>query len=214
MSDTLRQDIIFKILKIAADNSDLGSDEQFNLADSGTKAMFAQLMNASASSSAVEDLDREKARTKRRMKKKDRNQRKEHVGRFFLRLIEKNIRKPELPNCLLPVFANSVQSTIGVEQYEHMSGKISRLLEFGEKKGYDYDQILDSKPGKSIAGEILTLYKSEMGSGSFEKLLKNSLDETLVKNIPNIENGSDLNIEDTVNLAYKEFNKYLSGKAS
>ena len=45
-------------------------------------------------------------------------------------------------------------------------------------------------------------------------MLKNSLDETLVKNIPNIENGSDLNIEDTVNLAFKEFNKYLSGKAS
>jgi hypothetical protein len=215
MSDILRQDIIFKILKIAADNSDLGSDEQFNLADSGTKAMFAQLMNAGASSSSAgEDPDREKARTKRRMKKKDRNQRKEHVGRFFLQLIEKNLRKPELPDCLLPVFANSVQSTIGVEQYEQMSGKISRLLEFGEKKGYDYDQILESKPGKSIAGEILTLYKNEMGSGSFEKLLKNSLDETLVKNISNIKNGVDLNIEDTVNMAYKEFNKYLSGKAS
>ena len=96
-----------------------------------------------------------------------------------------------------------------------MSGKISRLLEFGEKKGFDYDQILDSKPGKSIiAGEILTLYKNKMGSGSFEKLLQNSLDKTLVKNIPNIENGADLNIEDTVNLAYKEFNKYLSGKAT
>ena len=96
-----------------------------------------------------------------------------------------------------------------------MSGKISRLLEFGEKKGFDYDQILDSKPGKSIiAGEILTLYKNKMGSGSFEKLLQNCLDETLVKNIPNIENGADLNIEDTVNLAYKEFNKYLSGKAT
>ena len=91
---------------------------------------------------------------------------------------------------------------------------LSRLLEFGVKKGFDYDQILDSKPGISIAGGIVTLYNNEMGSGSFEKLLKNSLDETLVKNIPNIENGSDLNIEDTVNLAYKEFNKYLSGKAS
>ena len=173
--------------------------------------MFAQLMNEGASSSAGEDPDREKARTKRRMKKKDRNQRKEHVGKFFLQLIEKNLRKPELPDCLLPVFANSVQSTIGVEQYVQMSGKISRLLEFGEKKGYDYDQILDSKPGISIAGEILTLYKNEMGSSSFEKLLKNSLDETLVKNIATIENGQDLNIEDTVNLAYREFSKYLSG---
>ena len=104
--------------------------------------------------------------------------------------------------------------TTGVEQYGQISGKINRLLVFGEKKGFDYDQILDSKPGISIAGGIVTLYNNEMGSGSFEKLLKNSLDETLVKNISNIENGSDLNIEDTVNLAYKEFNKYLSGKAS
>ena len=53
-----------------------------------------------------------------------------------------------------------------------------------------------------------------MGSGSFEKLLKNSLDETLVKNIPNIENGADLNIEDTVSLAYSEFNKFLTSKVS
>jgi hypothetical protein len=42
-----------------------------------------------------------------------------------------------------------------------------------------------------------------MESGNFEKLLKNSLDETLVKIISTIENGPDLNIEDTVNRAYK-----------
>ncbi|MEK9629244.1 MAG: hypothetical protein VW455_09515 [Nitrospinota bacterium] len=214
MSDTLRQDIIFKILKIASDNSDLSSDEQFKLAESGTQALFAQLINESTSSSSGGSSEREKARTKRRMQKKDRNQRKEHVGRFFLRLMEKNIRKPGLPDCLFPVFAKSVQTTIGEDNYEAMSGKISRLLEFGEKKGYDYDQILDSKPGKSIAGEILALYKSEMGGGSFEKQLKNSLDETLVKNIPNIENGADLNIEDTVSLAYSEFSKFLTSKAS
>ena len=52
-----------------------------------------------------------------------------------------------------------------------------------------------------------------MGSSSFEKMLKNSLDETLVKNNSTIGNEQDLNIEDTVNLAYREFNKYLSGKA-
>ena len=125
-----------------------------------------------------------------------------------------NIRKSPLPYCLFPVFANSMKYTNGVEQYGQISGKISRLLEFGEKKGFDYDQILDSKPGISIAGEIVTLYKNEMGSSSFEKMLKNSLDETLVKNISTIENEQDLNIEDTVNLAYREFNKYLSGKAS
>jgi len=104
--------------------------------------------------------------------------------------------------------------TTGVEQYGQISGKISRLLVFGEKKGFDYDQILDSKPGISIAGGIVTLYNNEMGSGSFEKLLKNSLYETLVTNMSIIENRQDLNIEDTVNLAYRKFNKYLSGKAS
>ena len=103
--------------------------------------------------------------------------------------------------------------TNGLEQYGQISGKISRLLEFGEKKGFDYDQILDSKPGISIAGKIVTLYKNEMGLGSFQKLLKNSLDETLIKNMSIAENGQDLNIKDTVNLAYREFNKYLSGKA-
>ena len=87
-----------------------------------------------------------------------------------------NIRKSPLPYCLFAVFANSMKSKTGVEQYGQISGKISRLLEFGVKKGFDYDQILDSKPGISIAGEIVTLYNNEIGSGSFEKLLKNSLD--------------------------------------
>ena len=213
MSDTLRQDIIFKILKIASDNSDLSLDEQFKLSESNTQAMFTQLLNEGTSSIDESDSDREQARTKRRMKKKDRDQRKEHVGRFFLQnLIWKDLRKLDLPECLLPVFAKSVHNTLGEQNYEQISGKINRLLEFGEKKGFDYDKILDSKPGKTIAKEILTLYKNEMGSANFEKLLKNSLDETLVKNISNIESDSELDIEETVNIAYKEFKKLVASK--
>ena len=212
MSDTLRQDIIFKILKIASDNSDLSLDEQLKLSELSTQAMFAQLMDEGASSSES-DPDRERNRTKKRMKKKDRDQRKEHVGRFFLQnLIWKDIRKLDLPDCLLPVFAKSVHNTIGEENYEQISGKINRLLEFGEKKGFDYDKIMDSKPGKTIAEEILTLYKNEMGSLNFEKQLKNSLDETLVKNISNIESDSELDIEETVNKAYNEFKKLVTSK--
>ncbi|MZG30729.1 MAG: hypothetical protein F3741_07985 [Nitrospinae bacterium] len=146
------------------------------------------------------------------MKRKDRNQRKEHVGRFFIRLMEKNIRQPGIPDCLIPVFANSVHTTIGDEAYEQISKKVDRLLEFGESKGFDYDKILDSKPGKTIATEILKLYRAETDSGGFEKQLKNNLDETLVKNIASIENGQELNIEETVNLAFNEFKKYLNPK--
>ena len=90
-----------------------------------------------------------------------------------------------------------------------MAKKIDRLLEFGEKKGYDYDQVLDSKSGETIAIEILTLYRVEMNSASFAKQLKNSLEKTLMKNISSIENGQELNIEDTVNLVFNEVTKYL-----
>ena len=71
-----------------------------------------------------------------------------------------------------------------------------------------YDQVLDRKP-KKIAIEILTLYRVEMSSASFAKQLKNNLDKTLIKNISSIENGQELNIEDSVNLVFNEVTKYL-----
>ena len=211
MSDTLRQDIINKILKIASENSDLSLDEQFELSELGTQTMFNQLMLEGISPSEKSDPEKEKARTKRRMQKKERDQRKEHVGRFFLQnLIWKDIKNLNLPDCLLPVFAKTVHNTIGEENYDQMAGKINRLLEFGEKKGFEYNKILDSKPGIGIAEEILTLYRNEMKSSNFEKQLKNSLDKTLVQNISNIESESDLDIEKTVNEAYNEFKKIVT----
>ena len=208
MSDILRQDIIFKILKAAKDNSDLSSDELFKQVEAETMSMFNELIKPNEENAPKDKDEDSKARTKRRMKRKDRNQRKDHVGRFFVHLMEKNIKQPGIPDCLIPVFAKSVQTTIGEELYAQISSKINRLLEFAEKKGFDYDQILASKPGKTIAAEILSLYNAEMSSFS-EKQLKNNLDETLVKNIESIKNGQELNIEDTINLAFNEFNKYL-----
>ena len=208
MSDILRQDIIFKILKVVKDNSDLRSDELFKQVEAETMSMFNELIKPNEENAPKDKDEDSKVRTKRRMKRKDRNQRKDHVGRFFVHLMEKNIKQPGIPDCLIPVFAKSVQTTIGEELYAQISSKINRLLEFAEKKGFDYDQILVSKPGKTIAAEILSVYNTETSSSS-EKQLKNNLDETLVKNIESIENGQELNIEDTVNLAFNEFNKYL-----
>ena len=208
MSDILRQDIIFKILKVVKDNSDLSSDELFKQVEAETMSMFNELIKPNGENAPKDKDEDSKVRTKRRMKRKDRNQRKDHVGRFFVHLMEKNIKQPGIPDCLIPVFAKSVQTTIGEELYAQISSKINRLLEFAEKKGFDYDQILASKPGKTIAAEILSVYNTETSSSS-EKQLKNNLDETLVKNLESIENGQELNIEDTVNLAFNAFNKYL-----
>ena len=62
---------------------------------------------------------------------------------------------------------------------------------FGEE---EYGQIMDNKPGRTIATEILTLYRAEMSSTSFAKQLKNNLDEILLKNISSIESSQELNI--------------------
>ena len=115
MSDTLIQDIIFKILKIASDNSDLKSDQQFNLAQEGIRAMFAQLINESTASSSGAGSDGDKARTKRKMKKKDRNQRKKHVGRFFLRLMEKKYQKARFARLPFSRIRKVCHVTIGEE---------------------------------------------------------------------------------------------------
>jgi hypothetical protein len=63
MSDTLRQDIIFKILKIAKDNSHLNSDDLFNQAESETLSMFNQLIDSKADNVPSEKDD--KSRIKR-----------------------------------------------------------------------------------------------------------------------------------------------------
>ena len=65
------------------------------------------------------------------------------------------------------------------------------------------------KTGKTIVIDILTFYRVEMSSASFAKQLKNNLDKTLMKNISSIENGQELNIEDSVNLVFNEVTKYL-----
>ena len=67
--------------------------------------------------------------------------------------------------------------------------------------------LTENQENNSI--EILTLCRLEMSSASFAKQLKNNLDKTLVKNISSIENGQELNIEDTVNLVFNEETKYL-----
>ena len=46
------------------------------------------------------------------------------------------------------IFLNFKNYKVGEEEYGQVAKKIDWLLEFGKKKGYDYDQIMDSKPGK------------------------------------------------------------------
>ena len=129
------------------------------------------------------------------------------------RLMEKKLRKAEIPEHLLHVFATTFQSLVGDKTYNQLSNKINRLLESGKKKGFDYDQILDSKPGKSITEEIMLVYREEMErSGAFKNQLKNNLDRTLVEST-NPEKG-DVNIEELVDRVFNAFVTFLNSVKS
>ena len=54
MSDTLQQDIIFKILKMAKDNSDLSSDELFKQVEAETMSMFNELIKPNEENAPIE----------------------------------------------------------------------------------------------------------------------------------------------------------------
>lgn len=68
----------------------------------------------------------------------------------------------DLHSCVVPALAHSVSVMIGVEAYNQFQEKINRLIEFAESHGFDYDQMLASKPGQEIMKSIYTLYRSEM----------------------------------------------------
>ena len=191
----LREKIIRQVLKFARDNSDLNEDQQLAEVETIITPLFEQFGSESE----------QKPKSRPRSKRKIRHDRKDHVGRFFLRVMEKQLREANIQECLIPVFANSVQDLIGDEPYSQLTEKINRLLEFAEKKGFDYDQTLDSKPGKGIAGEIMELYRSEADSAAFEKKIKNRLDETLVKHNVLGPDEEPLDIEVTIDTAFSEF---------
>ncbi|NIQ00037.1 MAG: hypothetical protein GWM98_06145, partial [Nitrospinaceae bacterium] len=64
------------------------------------------------------------------------------MGRFFLHLMENELRKAEIPEFLFPVFASSVHNLLGDERYLPLAQKIENLLDRGRQKGLGYDEIL------------------------------------------------------------------------
>ena len=139
------------------------------------------------------------------------------MGRFFLTLVEKQLKEANILDCLIPVFAKSIEVLIGSEAYSKFSQKTAHLLEFAAQKGFDYDQVLQSKPGRQIIEELMTLYRSEMvNSKGFSEQMKNKLDQALVHNIKKINDKNPdhpLNIEEEINKAYNSFVKAIAPQA-
>ena len=192
-----QQAILQTALKIARQNPNLDDASLLTQAEEATATLFQQL--GAKDGPSAKDSTRSKGRLKRK-----RHERKDHVGRFFLRMMEKELRHSKILPCLVPIFSSSVQELLGEDNYQRLSEKIMRLLDFGEKKGFDYDKILDSKPGKGITAEIMALYRIAAQGSYFEKKLKNDPDQELVHFVRQNPDET-INLEDSINSAFDQF---------
>ncbi len=134
-----------------------------------------------------------------------REERQDHVGRFFLNQIQKKLRYGKLKPCLTAVFARSVGWLLGQDAYDKFSRRLVKLLEQSYDEGLTYEEALNTSPAGEIMDEILLHYGREFGrSVGFEYRLKNYLDAALVK-YHTEHKEETVHVERTVKEAYDDF---------
>lgn len=199
-----RKAILRKLYKILKVNPRLKEDKALPLMEAETSTLFDQLFSVFEGIVTHEpNTVKAKAHVRKRIQQ---NTRTEHVGRFFIHVMEQKLHDAELHSCVVPALARSVSLMIGVEAYNQFQEKINRLIEFAETHGFDYDQMLASKPGQEIMKSIFTLYRSEMKkSPAVEDKLRNRLDEALVQYSIRYEGKENVNIEEEVEKGLEAF---------
>ncbi len=193
----LRKAILHKTVEICKSNPGLDTASLTVRLESETRELFDQFHSQAIALKSIP--------LKPKSRRTGIKERKDHVGRFFLFLLETELRREGIQECLIPVFAKSIQSLIGNEAYDAFAMKISHLMEYGENNGFSYDQVLRSKSGKEIMQHIIALYRSEMSKNPpFAERLKNKLDEALVLKFKEGESES-LDIDAAIKKAYHLF---------
>ncbi len=199
-----RKALLRKLYKVLQVNRKLPEDQAIALMEAETSALFDQLFSVyegivTHNPHAVKSKVHARKRTQQ-------NSRTEHVGRFFIHVMEQKLHDSNLHASVIPVLARSVSLMIGVEAYNLFQEKIFRLIDFAETHGFDYDQMLASKPGQDIMKTIFKLYRSEMKkSPAIAEKLRNRLDEALVECSIRDEGIDDINIEEEVEKGLQAF---------
>lgn len=204
----IKKAILKKAYQVVSSQPDLPEEKSMAKLEAETAKLFEQLLNVQKSLPVTDMPElKNKALGKKRASHRDRT---EHVGRFFIHTLEKQLREAGVQECVIPVFAKSVPMLIGDEAYNKFAGKIDHLIAFATSKGFSYDQILTSKPGKEVMQGIVQLYRSEMETTpGFEEKLRNRLDEALVQ-FSDSRPDEDYNIEDAIEQSYNAFIKLLN----
>ncbi|MCA9484947.1 MAG: hypothetical protein KC553_14545 [Nitrospina sp.] len=196
--------VLKKIIKLTKVNRGQPEDQVLSVVEAETSGLFDQLLSV-YQGILTHNTDAIKSRA-HAAKRSQQNPRTEHVGRFFIHLIEKELHESELHPSVIPVLARSVSLLIGAEAYTQFSDKIQHLIEFADKHGFDYDQMLASKPGQDIMKSIFNMYRTELKNNrGILDILKNRLDEALVDYSIRHPEDTDFNIEESVGKALNAF---------
>ena len=109
-------------------------------------------------------------------------QRRNHVGRFFVNALEGYLNEPIIKRAIYRVLAVSTEDLLGKKTFVSYTQKITALLGAGSKEGLSYNQVMNQKSSKEITHEIIKLYWDKLQkTPSFEKQLKNQINDALVK---------------------------------
>ena len=134
-----------------------------------------------------------------------RDQRQDHVGRFFVHKIQNQFRADKLTNNLIPIFSQSVISLLGHDVHESYSNRLKELISHMTQEGVSYEGIVESEPAELIMREIMDVYIHEMNrTSSFEALLKNKLDAELARYQADHQD-KHIDIVSAVNQIYGDF---------
>ncbi|MFQ5481599.1 MAG: hypothetical protein ACE5ER_02475 [Nitrospinaceae bacterium] len=192
-----KKGIFKKIYQLLKNQPGLEEEQALHRMEAETAGLFDQLLSAHLFSAPPLDMAelQSKPWSRKRLTHRDRT---EHVGRFFIHTLEKPLRQAGVNECVIPVLAQSIPLLIGDDVHLRFAEKINHLIAFADSKGFNYEQVLMSKPGKKIMDELLRLYRTELaGTPGFEIKLRNRLDEALVQYTAD-NPGDDFDIDEAV----------------
>jgi len=195
-----RRVIIRKTLQIARENPQLGYEEIADLAEK----ILARVCDLCVNSAMEETGTTLQSKI---FLQDPHDERRDHVGRFFLFPLEKELRSAGLKD-FLPAIAQSVPSLLGHEVYQDFSTRLQELLTDQSKQGKAYQVAMTSPAAQIIIREIHELYKKEiLNSPGFGDRLKNQFDEVFIKAQKRTQQST--NMEKTIDHVYNTFIRIL-----
>ncbi len=174
-TEQFRRVIIRKTLQLIRENPKMEDDQIIDLAEQEA----ARICDLCIESSFEDDPS---TRITQYFMDERVGQRRNHVGRFFVHALEGYLNEPVIKRAIYRVLAVSTEDLLGKKIFTSYTQKITKLLEAGSKEGLSYNKVMDQKSSKEITREIIQLYWNKMQTTpSFEKQLKNQIDDALVK---------------------------------